>query len=191
MVETWRRFDRDFRERAVRIVLEPVSRSQAARDLGIKRGHVGQPDRQGTRHKVRMVTAVVDRGQAGRAGPAASSRRLWRPLRVCQSRGPPRSCVGGHQRTTLPPRRCCNEPTCRQLPKTTTASTCATRITPMGASAERSRPARAIPSRSASATQGQVAKCSAARRRRTKRVSMVATPAPTRASSAMITNTMW
>ena len=43
MGETRRKFDKDFRDGAVRLVREtgkPIA--QVARDLGIKRGHLGQ-----------------------------------------------------------------------------------------------------------------------------------------------------
>ena len=74
MAETRRKFDRDFREGAVRIVREtgkPIA--QVARDLGINEGTLGNwiaRDRQ-----ARAWRRGVDRGRTRGAGPVAAGER--------------------------------------------------------------------------------------------------------------------
>ena len=74
MAEVRRKFDQDFKEGAVRLVCEtgkPIA--QVARELGINEGTLGNwvP---GSVASVRW-RGGVERGRAGRAGPAAEGER--------------------------------------------------------------------------------------------------------------------
>ena len=86
MAETRRKFDRDFKEGAVRIVREtgkPIA--QVARELGHQRRHPGQlggPGSAGPRARRR----AVDRGRAGGAASGCAGRtRSWRWSVMCSS----------------------------------------------------------------------------------------------------------